>query len=341
MKISRIQRLGVLFLCLRLAMPLGLRVGYLFQLCTRVCNVSCGRRWDHDEAKRVSQAKQRLNLCQFLLMRWCGDGSKPVCFSISSRLCIYIYTRYLFRILWFSNFWNLWSHFCDQPCSMCYSYGEPFDRVLGLWPIPKCCSFGKSPWLGNENEQRQLWKVFQSTYSKAVPHVLQSLGLSTNGATPKSCGFSSAFQWLNRNFGPVPVSKWIRLRENLEETPFFLSNIKVSCSFSLKPMRNFWTNPRALQLSKFAKSQFPSPSPAVLKWLGQRLEDHTTGGPQFVGFAWAVPKMLIGSMCIYIYVYYYIISLCLLFTIIIIVSIICYYNKLLLLYISDQPEVLK
>ena len=44
---------------------------------------------------------------------------------------------------------------------------------------------------------------------------------------------------------------------------------------------------------------------------------------------------------IYIYVYYYIISLCVLFTIIIIVSIICYYNKLLLLYISDQPEVLK
>jgi hypothetical protein len=96
MKISRIQRLGVLFLCLRLAMPLGLRVGYLFQLCTRVCNFSCGRRWDHDEAKRVSQAKQRLNLCQFLLMRWCGDGSKPVCFSISSRLCIYIIYIYIY-----------------------------------------------------------------------------------------------------------------------------------------------------------------------------------------------------------------------------------------------------
>jgi hypothetical protein len=105
-------------------------------------------------------------------------------------------------------------------------------------------------------------------------------GLSKNGATPKSCGFSSAFQWLNRNFGPVPVSKWIRLRENLEETPFFLSNIKVSCSFSLKPMRI-----SGQTRVHFSFPQFPSPSPAVLKWLGQRLEDHTTGGPQFVGFA--------------------------------------------------------
>ena len=209
MKISRIQRLGVLFLCLRLAMPLGLRVGYLFQLCTRVCNFSCGRRWDHDEAKRVSQAKQRLNLCQFLLMRWCGDGSKPVCFSISSRLCIYIiyihiyiYILYIYAIYLgsydfpTSGTYDL-SHFCDQPCSMCYSYGEPFDRVLGLWPIPKCCSFGKSPWLGNENEQRQIWKVFQSTYSKAVPHVLQSLGCPRMGQPPNHVGSHQLFNgWI-------------------------------------------------------------------------------------------------------------------------------------------------
>ena len=101
-------------------------------------------------------------------------------------------------------------------------------QVLFLWEIPVT---GEWEWAEANMEGIPKY-VFQSSSTCS-----SVFGLSKNGATPKSCGFSSAFQWLNRNFGPVPVSKWIRLRENLEETPFFLSNIKVSCSFSLKPMR--------------------------------------------------------------------------------------------------------
>jgi hypothetical protein len=110
--------------------------------------------------------------------------------------------------------------------------------------------------------------------------------------------------WVVQEWGN-PQIMWVLISFSMVESQFWASSCFQMDSFegksrgnSVFPLKyqgflqlfpqtnaNFWTNPRALQLSKFAKSQFPSPSPAVLKWLGQRLEDHTTGGPQFVGFA--------------------------------------------------------
>ena len=82
--------------------------------------------------------------------------------------------------------------------------------MLFLWEIPVT---GEWEW-----EYRQLWKVFQSTFSKAVPHVFQSLGFVQ--------------EWGN------PQIMWVLISVSMVESQFWASSCFQMDSFEGKSRGN-------------------------------------------------------------------------------------------------------
>ena len=152
---------------------------------------------------------------------------------------------------------------------------RPFRPVKQRSTHPQsCCSFGKSPWLGSRRNFLEAMPTRTSSIKASYNSVFFSIFQAWSiwmGQPENTYGFSGVVS-TTRKLGSSPRFQMYWFEGKSTGNSVFPPKFqKVSCSFSLKPTG--FSGQSRVQLSKFAKLQFPSPSASGFK-MARAAKDH-------------------------------------------------------------------